>query len=154
MHWATHGQTAAEVIHQRADAAQPLMGLKTMRPGRIIRREDVAVAKNYLTEEELQTLNRIVNLYIEFAELQALDRRPMTMRDWIGKLDEFLKISGRELLDHAGKISAEQAKVKAELEYDRYRELADAQPRPVDAAFEQAVKQLPKPAPTPRKKKP
>ena len=154
MHWATHGQTAAEVIHQRADAAQPLMGLKTTRPGRIIRREDVAVAKNYLTEEELQALNRIVNLYIEFAELQALDRRPMTMRDWIRKLDEFLKISGRELLDHAGKISAEQARAKAELEYDRYRKLADTQPRPVDAAFEQAVKQLPKPAPKPRKKKP
>ena len=154
MHWATHGQTAAEVIHQRADAAQPLMGLQTTRPGRVIRREDVAVAKNYLTEEELQALNRIVNLYIEFAELQALDRRPMTMRDWIRKLDEFLKISGRELLDHSGKISAEQAKVKAELEYDRYRQLADAQPRPVDAAFEQAVKQLPKPAPKPRKKMP
>ena len=154
MHWATHGQTAAEVIHQRTDAAQPLMGLKTTRPGRIIRREDVAVAKNYLTGEELQALNRIVNLYIEFAELQALDRRPMTMRDWIRKLDEFLKISGRELLDHAGTISAEQARAKAELEYDRYRKLADTQPRPVDAAFEQAVKQLPKPAPKPRRKKP
>lgn len=154
MHWATHGQTAAEVIHQRADSAQPLMGLKTTRPGRIIRREDVAVAKNYLTEDELQALNRIVSLYLEFAELQALNRRPMTMRDWITKLDEFLKISGRELLDHAGKISAEQARAKAEMEYDRYRKLADAQPRPVDTAFEQAIKRLPKPAPKPRKKKP
>jgi hypothetical protein len=150
MHWATHGHTAAEIIHQRADAAQPLMGLKTTRPGRIIHREDVSVAKNYLTEEELQTLNRIVNLYIEFAELQALDRRPMTMRKWIEKLDEFLKISGRELLDHAGKISAEMAKAKAEREYDRYRALADAQPRPVDADFEQAAKQLQK---LPRQKK-
>src|ERR1039457_788697 len=120
MHWAAHGHTAAEVIHQRADAAQPLMGLATTRFGRIIRREDVSVAKNYLNEEELQTLNRIVNLYIEFAELQALDRKPMTMRNWIEKLAEFLKISGRELLNHAGKISAETARAKAEREYDRY----------------------------------
>ena len=144
MHWATHGHTAAEVIHQRADAAQPLMGMATTRPGRIIRREDVSVAKNYLNEAELQTLNRIVNLYIEFAELQALDRKPMTMRNWIEKLDEFLKISGRELLNHAGKISAETARAKAEREFDRYHALANAQPRLVDADFEQAVKQLQK----------
>ena len=152
MHWATHGHTAAEIIHQRADATQPLMGLKTTRPGQIIRREDVSVAKNYLSESELQTLNRIVNLYIEFAELQALDRRPMTMRNWIDKLDEFLKISGRKLLDHAGKISAETARAKVEQEYDRYRALADAQPRPVDADFEQAAKQLQK-MPRPKKLK-
>ncbi len=152
MHWATHGHTAAEVIHQRADAAQPLMGLKSTRPGKIIRREDVAVAKNYLNEVELQTLNRIVSLYIEFAELQALDRKPMTMRDWIKKLDEFLKISGRKLLDHVGRISAETARAKAEQEYDRYRTLADAHPRPVDADFEQAAKQLQK-MPRPKKLK-
>ena len=144
MHWAAHGHTAAEVIYERADAVKPLMGLMTTRPGKIIRREDVAIAKNYLNETELQTLNRIVNLYIEFAELQALSRKPMTMRNWIGKLDEFLKISGRELLDHAGEISAETAKLKAEMEYDRYRALTDAQPRPVDSDFEQAAKQLQK----------
>jgi len=103
MHWATHGQTAAEVIHERADAGKPLMGLLTTRPGVIVRKEDVAIAKNYLTESELQVLNRIVNLYLEYAELQALERKPMTMRDWITKLDDFLKASGRELLDHAGK---------------------------------------------------
>ena len=151
--WATHGHTAAEIIHQRADATQPLMGLKTTRPGKIIRREDVSVAKNYLSEEELQTLNRIVNLYIEFAELQALDHKPMTMRNWIEKLDELLKISGRELLDHAGQISAETARAKAEREYDRYRLLADPQPRPVDADFEQAAKQVQK-LPRPKKPKP
>ena len=151
MHWATHGHTAAEVIHQRADAKQPLMGLKATRPGKTIRREDVAVAKNYLGEEELQSLNRIVNLYIEFAELQALDRRPMTMRNWIEKLDEFLKISGRRLLDHAGQVSAEAARAKAEREYDRYRVLADTQPRPVDADFEQAAQRVQKLA---RPKKP
>ncbi len=152
MHWAAHGHTAAEVIHQRADAAQPLMGLATTRPGRIIRREDVSVAKNYLNEKELQMLNRIVNLYIEFAELQALDRKPMTMRNWIEKLDEFLKISGRDLLTHAGKISAETARAKAEREYDRYHALADAQPRLVDADFERTAKQLQK-LPKPKKLK-
>ena len=89
MHWATHGQTAAEVIHARADGSKPLMGLLTTRPGGIIRKEDVAIAKNYLTEAELQVLNRIVNLYLEYAELQALERKPMTMRNWIAKLDEF-----------------------------------------------------------------
>ena len=80
MHWATHGHTAAEVIHERADATKPFMGLHTTRPGGIVRKEDVAIAKNYLTEDELQVLNRIVNLYIEYAELQALERKPMTMR--------------------------------------------------------------------------
>jgi hypothetical protein len=89
MHWAVHGQTAAEVIHARADAGKPFMGLHTTRPGGMIRKEDVAIAKNYLSEDELQVLNRIVNLYLEYAELQALERRPMTMRDWIAKLDEF-----------------------------------------------------------------
>lgn len=153
MHWATHGHTAAEVIHQRADATQPLMGLKSTRPGNVIRREDVSVAKNYLTEEELQTLNRIVNFYVEFAELQAQSRKPMTMRKWIEKLDEFLKISDRELLDHAGKISAETARLKAEREYDNYRTLIDMQPRPVDADFEQAAKQVQK-LPRPKKPKP
>jgi Virulence protein len=152
MHWATHGHTAAEVIHQRADATQPMMGLRTTRPGKIIRREDVSVAKNYLSEEELQTLNRIVSLYIEFAELQALDRKPMTMRHWVEKLDEFLRVSGRELLDHAGQISAETARAKAEREYDQYRVLADAQPRPVDTDFERAAKHVQK-LPRPRKSK-
>jgi hypothetical protein len=94
MHWAAHGHTAAEVIAERADAAQPLMGLKTTRPGGVIRKEDVGIAKNYLSEDELQVLNRIVNLYIEYAELQALGRKPMTMRDWIvktGRVSENLR---------------------------------------------------------------
>ena len=144
MHWATHGHTAAEVIHARANAAKPFMGLQTTRQGGIVRKEDASIAKNYLTEDELQVLNRIVNFYIEFAELQALGRKPMTMRNWISKLDEFLKISDREILDHAGKISAESAKAKAELEYSRYRKLQDTQPRAVDADFEKAAKQLQK----------
>lgn len=154
MHWATHGHTAAELIHERADAAKPFMGLQTTRPGGIVRKDDVAIAKNYLSEDELQVLNRIVNLYIEFAELKALERRPMTMRDWIAKLDEFLTLSGRQLLDHAGKISAELAKEKAEQEYARYRTFLDTQPRLVDADFEKVAKELKKlPAPKPPKPK-
>lgn len=153
MHWAAHGQTAAEVIHARADASLPFMGLRTTRPGGIIRKEDVSIAKNYLDGEELGTLNRIVTAYIEFAELRALQRKVMTMRDWITKLDDFLKLSDHELLDHAGKISAEQAKVKAELEYARYRKLEDARPRPVDADFEASAKRIEK-LPRPKKPKP
>lgn len=152
MHWATHGHTAAEVIAERADAEKPYMGLQTTRPGGIVRKDDATVAKNYLTEDELQVLNRIVNLYIEYAELQAMERRPMTMGDWIAKLDEFLKISGRELLDHAGKISAEQARAKAEREYGKYRAALDAAPRIVDADFEKVAKELKK-LPKPRKSK-
>lgn len=153
MHWATHRHTAAEVIAERVDATKPFMGLQTTRPGGIVRKDDVTVAKNYLTEDELQVLNRIVNLYIEYAELQALERKAMTMQDWVTKLDEFLKISGRKLLDHAGGISAETAKAKAELEYARYRALLDARPQRIDAEFEQAAKELKK-LPRPRKTKP
>ena len=153
MHWAAHGQTAAEVIHNRVGAGKPSMGLQTTRPGGIIRKEDVSIAKNYLDGQELDTLNRIVNAYIEFAELRALQRKVMTMRDWITKLDEFLKLSEHELLDHAGKISAEQAKMKAELEYERYRVFLDSQPRLVDLDFEKAASKL-KNLPKPKKPKP
>ena len=151
MHWAAHGQTAAEVIHQRVDSELPFMGLQTTRPGGIIRKGDVSVAKNYLDGDELGTLNRIVNAYIEFAELRALQRKVMTMNDWISKLDDFLKLSEHELLDHAGKISAEQAKTKAEIEYAKYRVLLDASPRAVDTDFEKAAKVL-KNLPKPKKK--
>lgn len=150
MHWATHGHTAAEVIAERADASKPFMGLQTTRPGGLVRKDDVGIAKNYLTENELQVLNRIVNLYIEYAELQALERKPMTMRDWIAKLDEFLKASGRPLLDHAGAVSADDARLKAEREYEQYRKLLDAKPQRVDADFENAAKELKK-LPRPRK---
>ena len=127
------------------------MGLRTTRPGGIVRREDVSVAKNYLTEAELRVLNRIVNLYLEYAELQALERKPMTMRDWVAKLDEFLKASGRELLDHAGRVSADAARQRAEAEYERYRALPDSQPRAVDAEFEKVSRGLKKLA-LPRRK--
>ena len=153
MHWATHGQTAAEVIHARADAGKLFMGIQNTRPGGIVRKDDVAIAKNYLTEGELQVLNRIVTLYIEYAELQALERKPMTMRDWTVKLDDFLRAAGRNLLDHAGTVSAESARLKAEAEYVRYRAALDSKPRPVDADFEKAAKQIQKLPPPKRPKR-
>jgi hypothetical protein len=150
MHWATHGHTAAEIVHERANAAQPFMGLQTTRPGGVVQKGDVSIAKNYLSGDELQVLNRIVNLYIEFAELQALERKPMRMQDWLSKLDEFLKITGRQLLDHAGQISATNAKDKAELEYAHYRQQQDLLPRAVDADFERVAKALKTMAPVKR----
>jgi hypothetical protein len=152
IHWATHGQTAAEIVATRANADQPFMGLQTTRPGGVIRKDDVKSAKNYLTKDELDVLNRIVNMYLEFAELQALQRKPMTMQQWITKLDEFLTVSGRDVLKHAGSISADTARAKAELEYQRYRAKLDSEPRRVDIDFEKAANAL-KSIPRPRKPK-
>lgn len=119
-----------------------IVNLATWREAKV-RKDDVAVAKNYLTPDELNTLSHIVTLYLDFAELQAQRCKVMTMSGWIAKLDDFLKLSDHELLDHVGMISAEQAKAKAELEYSRYRTLTDAEPRPVDADFDNIVRQLP-----------
>jgi hypothetical protein len=157
MHWATHGQTAAEVIHQRADATKPNAGL-TAWNGAKVRKADVTIAKNYLSEKELDALNRIVTVYLEFAELQALDRRPMYMRDWIAKLDDFLRLSGRNILKHAGKISAEDAQQKAELEFDKFemkrRALEDAKANAEFAMhMEDLAKQAKQLAPSKRKPK-
>ena len=112
LHWAAHGQTAAEVIAARADAVKPNMGLMNW-PGSRPRNTDVAVAKNYLNEQELRDLNLIVSLYLNFAELQARSRRVMTMTNWIAKLDDSMRISDREILTHAGKVSHEAALARA-----------------------------------------
>ena len=142
MHWAVHGQTAAEVIHARADAAKPQMGLTSWK-GAKVRRGDVAIAKNYLGEDELKKLSLIVTQYLDFAELQALERRPMHMRDWIAKLDAFLRAGDREILEHAGHVSAEEASKKAEMEFEKFdqqrRQLEDAQ---AEAEFAADVKAL------------
>jgi hypothetical protein len=124
LHWAIHGHTAAEIIHQRADAAKPHMGLTTWKraPKGRIRRADVTVAKNYLDERELSALNRIVTMYLDYAELQAQSRRPMHMADWVKRLDAFLEFNEQNILAHAGRISAEMAKERAELEFDRYEQ--------------------------------
>lgn len=113
MHWAAHGHTAAELIFQRADAQKPNMGVTNYPGGKLLKR-DVEVAKNYLTEEELNILNRIVTAYLEVAELQALNHTPMTMADWIDRLQQFLTMTGQELLTHAGKISHDAAMMKAQ----------------------------------------
>ena len=143
MHWAAHGQTAAEIIKARADAAKANMGMTSWKGGRI-RRQDITVAKNYLNEKELEALNLIVSAYLDFAELQALNRRVMTMNDWIAKLDDFLKLSERDILTHVGKISHEQALEKAEAEYEKYKELAAGQPSQVEKDFERAVEKMKK----------
>lgn len=141
MHWAAHGHTAAEVIAARADAAKPNMGL-TSWTGAAPRKTDVAIAKNYLDAQELDVLNRIVTAYLEFAEVQALNRRPMYMVDWIAKLDDFLKLSERDVLAHAGRVSHEAAVSKAELEYDRFAAARVALPGPVDEDFEQVIRDV------------
>jgi hypothetical protein len=141
MHWAAHGHTAAEIVYTRTDASQPNMGL-TSWSGAKPRKTDVAIAKNYLRAEEIDAINRIVTAYLEFAELQALRRHPMTMVDWITKLDDFLKLSDREILDHAGRVSHEEAQEKAETEYEVYRQQQAALPQPVDEHFAQSLEAL------------
>ena len=134
MHFSAHGHTAAEVIYERADAEKDFMGL-TSWTGAMPKRTDAEVAKNYLSADELDTLNRIVSLYLDFAELQAKSHRPMYMKDWIQKLDDFLRLSGKELLQHAGTISAELAKKKANLEYDEFKKRISNQLSPVEIDF-------------------
>lgn len=134
MHFSAHGHTAAEVIYERADAEKDFMGL-TSWTGALPKRTDAENAKNYLTQDELDTLNRIVNLYLEFAELQAKSHIPMYMKDWVLKLDDFLRLSNRELLTHAGKISAEIAKQKADLEHAKFQERTKYILSPVEIHF-------------------
>ncbi len=142
LHWAAHGHTAAELIALRADANQPHAGLLTWASapkGGALRKADVVVAKNYLNEDELVVLNRIVTAYLEFAELQALNGKPMTMAQWITKLDDFLRLSGREILTHAGRITAEAAQGKAEAAFKLYSEQQQAMPSRIDQDFETAL---------------
>lgn len=143
MHWAAHGQTAAEVIHERANAVSPNMGL-TSWLGDTPRKADTEIAKNYLNEEELNILNRIVSMYLEFAELQALSRKPMNMTDWIAKLDDFMRLSGRDILIHAGKTSHEAALQKAHVEYERYRQEQLQEPSRAELDFLETAKVLEK----------
>lgn len=121
MHFAAHGNTAAEIIYKRIDADKPNLGLTNFK-GEEPSKQEIQVAKNYLTEEELNILNRMVNAYLELAELQALNRKPMYMQDWITRLDDFLRMVGNEVLQHAGAVSHDQAVKKAELEYAKYKE--------------------------------
>jgi hypothetical protein len=149
MHWAITGQTAAEIIHSRVDSAKPNMGLTNWR-GAKVRKEDVAIAKNYLSEPELAALNNLVEQYLVFAEGQAMRRVPMRMAGWITKLHGFLTINDRDILSHAGKISHQMAKELAEAEYVKFnlQRIWEADAKGGD--FDQAVRQLP-PPPKPKK---
>ncbi len=141
LHWAITRRTAAEIIHSRADSRKPNMGLTSWKngPAGSIRKPDVSIAKNYLNEEELDGLNRIVSMYLDYAEMQARNRRMMNMQDWIQKLDAFLQFNEREILDHPGKVSAEIAKSFAESEFEKYRTVQD---RLFESDFDRMVKQL------------
>ncbi|MCL2658182.1 MAG: virulence RhuM family protein [Betaproteobacteria bacterium] len=145
MHWAAHGHTAAELIALRADAVQPNMGLTSWTAaseGGPVRKADVSIAKNYLNEDELETLNRIVTAYIEVAELQAQAHQPMTMRDWATELDNFLRMTRKDILTHAGKVSAQAAQAKAEAAYLAYQQKTlAALPSRVEQDFEAAIAQ-------------
>ena len=124
MHYAIHGQTASEMISRRVNADKPFLGLTSFK-GKYITTRDIGIAKNYLSEDELKQLNLIVSMYLDFAELQATNGRLMKMQDWIQKLDDFLRISEKELLTNAGKISHKKAVEKANIEYDKYRKAED-----------------------------
>ena len=122
MHWAAHGHTAAEIIYQRIDAGKPNLGLTNIKGSKPTKQE-TEIAKNYLNENELNVLNRMVTTYLELAELQALNRTPMYMKDWIARLDDFVKMTGNEILQHAGTVSHQQAIDKAAKEYDKFNAL-------------------------------
>jgi hypothetical protein len=121
MHWAAHRNTAAEIVYQRVDASKTNMGLTNFKGNKPSKKES-EIAKNYLKPEELDILNRIVTAYLEIAELQALNRKQMHMKDWNNRLDDFLSMTGNEILDHSGKISHEKALDRAHLEYGKYKE--------------------------------
>jgi len=141
VHYAIHGQTAAELIAARADSSQPNMGLTTWEGARI-RKADVSIAKNYLNEEELRALNNLAEQYLIFAEGQAMRRIAMTMQDWIDKVEGFLTLNDREILQGAGKVSAELAKAHAEQQFGKFRVLDDQR---FESDFDQMVKRLPTP---------
>jgi hypothetical protein len=158
MHWAAHGHTAAEIVCGRADASKSNMGLTTWKnaPAGPVRKQDVAIAKNYLTHEEIEALNLIASAYLDFAELQARSHKPMHMADWVGKLDDFLRLSDRDVLTHAGRVTHDEAEQHAIAQYEDFdqgrRQLADA----TDSDFDSAVKRLtesPPSNPSKRKKK-
>jgi hypothetical protein len=147
LHWAAHGHTAAEIVFQRANSALPFMGLTAFK-GKKPTKQEIGVAKNYLSEEELAILNRLVSAYLDIAEINAMQRKPMYMKDWIEVLDGFIKMSRQEVLNHAGKISAELAQKKALSEYNAYKSKSEDELSEVEkqflASIEQAEKQLKK----------
>ena len=149
MHWAAHGNTAAEIIFNRVDAAKPNLGLTNFK-GKNPTQQEAEIAKNYLNEKELNILNRMVTAYLEVAELQALNQTPMYMKDWVERLNDFLKMTGKEILQHAGAISHQEAIDKARIEYEIFREQNKNQ---LSQAEEDFIKQIETTAKKIRKKK-
>jgi hypothetical protein len=140
-HWAIHAHTAADLIMLRANATSPSMGLTNF-PGSEIKKHDVVIAKNYLNDDELDQLNRIVNQYLEFAELQALQRKPMYMKDWVAKLNAFLTLNDRDILNHSGKTSHEAAEAFAFGEYEKYKAEELKRLEQAEDHLDKAMKQL------------
>lgn len=138
LHYAAHQHTAAEVIYERVNADKPMVGMTNFK-GNYITKEDVQIAKNYLTEQELIYLNLLVSQYLDFAEVQALQQIPMRMAEWIEKLDELMKLSGRQLLVGKGTISHEKAKGKAVAEFEKYRKMEMLQ---YESDYDRAIKEL------------
>ena len=134
MHWAVHGNTAAEIVYQRVDSSKQNLGLTNFKGLKPMKRE-VGIAKNYLSEDELNLLNRMVTAYIEIAEIQAMGQNPMYMKDWIQRLDEFLKMTGKDILNHAGKISHDKAMQKANEEYLLFKKEAKNELSQVEKDF-------------------
>lgn len=141
LHWAVTGKTAAELIAERSDSSKPAMGNATWKnaPKGKIQKSDVSVAKNYLIEREIKELERIVSMYIDFAENQAARQLPMKMADWVAKLDAFLQFNEYEVLANAGKVSAEVARRLAEQQFEKFRVQQD---REFESDFEAEVKRI------------
>jgi len=144
LHWAVTGKTAAEIIAERADAKKPTMGLTTWKnsPTGKVLKSDIAITKNYLIETEIAELNRIVTMYLDYAENQAARQIPMKMVHWVSRLDAFLSFNEYDVLDDAGKVSAEVAKKLAEGQYDIFRVTQD---RTFESDFEKEIKRIEKP---------
>jgi hypothetical protein len=140
MHFAAHKHTAAEVIYERADAKKPMIGMTNFK-GNYITKDDVKIAKNYLSEKELQVLNLLVSQYLDYAELQAIEQNAMTMKQWIEQLDKILSTGNRPLLQNSGKVSHEKAIKKAEKEFEEYRKQEMLE---YESDFDRAVRELEK----------
>lgn len=143
MHWAAHKHTAAEVIYQRADADKDNMGLTTW-SGKRIKLSDVEVAKNYLDEKELDALNKIVTAYLDIAEVHALNQEPMYMKDWLETIDDYLRMTRRDILTTKGKVTHQQALEKAHLEYEKYKRNQEYILSPVECHFLESIGELDK----------
>ena len=141
MHWAAHRHTAAEVIYERADSEKEFMGLTSWR-GEFPERTDAEIAKNYLSREELEILDRLVSAYLDIAELRAMNREPMYMKDWLETIDDYLKMTRRDILTHKGKVSHRQALEKAHKEYEKYSEKAKQYLSAVEKHYLEAISTL------------